>query len=243
VIDQEPADAPSPIDFRSPPAGHDGSPSGQRLEERRKACSSVPVVVVILPVGGRPGASRSATAPAGAAGGTSRPCKRPASSGRRVAGKPPTHLPSSRQSGCFVPAESPIGGCDAAGARFFSVCRTVSWLMESTTSSATRWSAKRRRLHWLRPSGVSEQARRMSSASCSPSSFRSYSRSGAFRWTVPRVCRARRSGGGSRRRRPQTAPRPRRCGRRSRPDPQGHRRLSAGREPGPARGRRLRPDR
>jgi hypothetical protein len=30
--------------------GYDGSPAGRRLEERKTACSSVPAVVVILPV-------------------------------------------------------------------------------------------------------------------------------------------------------------------------------------------------
>jgi hypothetical protein len=51
VIDQKPADAPTQIDFRLPPAGQVGSPSGQRLEEGKEACSPVPPVVVILPVG------------------------------------------------------------------------------------------------------------------------------------------------------------------------------------------------
>ena len=66
-----------------------------------------------------------------------------------------------------------------------SVCRTVSWERSWAKPSSTIWSARRRRLHRLRPSGASEQASRISSASCSLSSLRSYSRSGDFRSTQP----------------------------------------------------------
>jgi hypothetical protein len=78
-------------------------------------------------------------------------------------------------------------------------------------------SVKSRRLHCERPVGAYEQASWISRASCSPSSFVLYSRSGALRWTVPRAGRASRSAFGFQRPRPRTAPAPRRFGRPSRP--------------------------
>ena len=51
----------------------------------------------------------------------------------------------------------------------------------TATPSSTNRSANKRRLHSERPSGASEQASRISSASCSPSSLWPYSRSGLLR--------------------------------------------------------------
>ena len=51
--------------------------------------------------------------------------------------------------------------------------------------SSTNRSASKRRPHPERPSGASEQASRINSASCSPSSLWSYSRSGLLRSMAP----------------------------------------------------------
>src|SRR5205085_7858318 len=56
---------------------------------------------------------------------------------------------------------------------FLSVCRTVSWETDSTTSNSTSLSASIRSVHALRPSGVAEQARAINRASAAPSSTRS----------------------------------------------------------------------
>ena len=84
---------------------------------------------------------------------------------------------------------------------FLSVRRTVSWLKASTTPSWAPLSDRRRRLHSERPSGACEQANRINSASFSPLSLRSYSRSGLLRLTVPSRPRSQK-----RRRIPATPP-------------------------------------
>ena len=91
--------------------------------------------------------------------------------GAPVNGKHVLHL--RHKPSALLRRDHPLPGAMRLEPVFLSVCRTVSWLRVSTTPSSTMRSAKRRRLHWLWPSGASEQARRTSSASCSPSSFRS----------------------------------------------------------------------
>ena len=51
---------------------------------------------------------------------------------------------------------------------FFSVCRTVSWLIDSTTSNSTRRSASSRSVQRDRPSGACEHASCASRATSSP---------------------------------------------------------------------------
>src|SRR5690606_298041 len=68
---------------------------------------------------------------------------------------------------------------------FLSTCRTVSWLSEATYPSSTMRPASSRMLQCERPSGGVVQAIWRRRASCSPSSARSYMRSGAFRSTAP----------------------------------------------------------
>src|ERR1700728_3225320 len=64
---------------------------------------------------------------------------------------------------------------------FFSVWRTVSWLMVSTISNSTSCAANNRRVQRARPGGAAPQLRAISCASALPSSLRGYSRSGSLR--------------------------------------------------------------
>ena len=52
VLHKESANAPSPVDLRSPPVGHYGSPTCQRVEEGKQARGPVPAVVMVFPITG-----------------------------------------------------------------------------------------------------------------------------------------------------------------------------------------------
>src|SRR6266540_456595 len=181
---QQVLDAVRPVDAGAPRADHDVAPAAQRLADEEQVAHPAALVLIIL-----------ACWPAGLHRHGRGDLRQELAAGLiqahlRVArivglGVDPKHvLHAPHELGIVLGRDAPA----FLQPRLEAVCckawRTVSYDTDSTNSSSTSRSASSRNVQRLRPSGGALHASATRWASCSPSSLRRYSRSGALRSTA-----------------------------------------------------------
>src|SRR5215207_8069028 len=183
-------DAVRPVDAGAPCADGYVPPAAQRLAHQEHVAHALPLILVVFPgrLAGRDRSRRRHLCQQLPAGLVQADLRAARVIGSGVDPKHVLHAPD--ELGILLGWDAPALGQPRLEAVCFKTWRTVSCERSSTTSKATSRSANSRSVQRLRPSGGALQVSATRRASCSPSSLRRYSRSGALRSTAassPRV--------------------------------------------------------
>src|SRR5512132_4037407 len=161
-----------PVDAGAPVADHDLTPAGQRLGHQEQVADPTALVLVVLAgwPARRQRAGRGDLGEQLAAGLVQADLRAARVIGAGVDRQHVLHAPA--ELGVLLGWDAPALGQPRLELVCCKAWRTVSYDTDSTTCSATSWSASSRSVQRLCPSGGALQVRATSRASCSPSSRR-----------------------------------------------------------------------
>src|SRR5688572_17462697 len=174
-------DALGPVEAGAAVADHDLAPPSERLADQEQVDDALAHVLVVF-FGRAPGGHRQRRRHFGeqlAAGLVQADLREPRVVRAGVDVEHVLHVPD--EVGVGLGGDAPALNQPRLEPVCFKVCRTVSYETVSTTSNSTSLSASNRRVQRFWPLGGSLQATATNRASCSPSNFRRYTRSGALR--------------------------------------------------------------